>query len=300
LGLLCIKEKLEVIAVILIVLFVIIGVIIYAARNRVVTYTEYPMKRELPLDNSTIKKPMSYAEFSALTGVTIHLPEKDVNGNPFDVKDVDFSAMLDPSYPYNLKPQKSLSEKLYDLYLSCVRDSYNALDKKYFSKITKEYTLYPIVSAYAASVFCGTTSSALIAWQAPEKDAIDVIDGLLDKIMSHCDLSFSDMKEQKNHIFLSCQDAFLKIHAKEIYPRCLWMYREDFNGMMSFLVAFGDMLCSEEIAKDYRDGKPKPFIGYSIPPYESAEFGVKVMDAAGPIFNAADAIIAMIKTELKK
>lgn len=264
------------------------------------TYKGKPPTQKLSsLDHGTIKKPMSYAEYSALTGNTISFPEKDVNGNPFDISDVDFSAMLYPSYPYNLKPQKSLSEKLYDLYLSCVRDSYNAIDKNFFGKITKEYTFYPIVNAYASSVLCMWISATLISIETQEEKAIEVLNGFLKKVAEHCDRSFGDMKEQKNDVFYACQEAFIKVHAGEIHPKDFWIsgFHEVQHPMMALLVAFGDMMCSENVAKDYENGVPSSCVGYSVPLYQTSEFGIKIMDEAKPIFCIADAVIALIKAQ---
>lgn len=260
------------------------------------TYKEKPPTQKLSsLDHGTIKKPMSYAEYSELTGITINFPEKDVNGNPFDISDIDFSAMLDQSYPYNLKPQKSLSEKIIDEFDETVKKVLKVIDKDYFGEITFEYTLPPITSALVLSTFSTTIGCQLSVMGKSDERIESVLNKFWSSVEEYIQEQFSYLSRNKYVVFGSCYSAFCKIQGGLIEPRCLWTAPLGFKGLFALVAAFGDMLSSPDIATDYENGKPSDKIDFSIPSDKTVQFTEKVFDAIKPVFEGADAIIKILK-----
>lgn len=193
------------------------------------------------------------------------------------------------------RPPKTLSEKLIDEFDETVKKVLNVIDKDFFEGITLEYTFQPIATALALSIF-NTTIGCKLSMMGKSDEKIDgVLTGFWNFVGEYIQEQFSYLSRNKCIVFDSCYTAFCKIQGGLIEPRCLWIAPHEFKGLFALVAAFGDMLSSPDIAKDYENGKRSDKIDFSLPSDKTVQFNEKVLDAGRPVFEGADAIMKILK-----
>lgn len=246
---------------------------------------------------SSKRKIVTCAQLYKDTGITVNLPLKDENGNSIDWSDADFSGFA-PDYYGHRAPKKDLSKLIFDSYKATLKEATRIFDKDFFAKITNEYTFSPILTAFVCFTASITIGSTLSLMGAPEEQAKEMLNAFWESATAQCDETFSHMKKQKKEIFISCYDAFSKIVGQIIRPRCIWTCSSDLTGFYASTVAFGDMLCSENVAKDYEKGDVPSFPLFSVPPYQSDEFAEKVTRTVNTVSIGMINLSNLIKAEI--